>query len=222
MTKRDLIEAYIRGDVDRRQFVSRLTMLGVSGGAAVAYATSLGQGAMAGPAKPQAGYVMRAQATDDGDYGIIVDLIEALQAVAAAIQDLILAVLSALSQFASGDFGPGQFETLQTVQNQQQEHLDAVNALLTANGGAAAGATRLGFQTQQFASPDEFLTALSEGFEKLTANYAGVVPAVDNLEARTTLMSVASVANRHASVVNNFAGVPEFPNTFQPAEVPEV
>jgi len=174
---------------------------------------------MAGPEKPQAGYVMRAQATDDGDYGVIIDLIEAVQELTAAIEDLVLAILDALSQFASGDFGPGQFESLQTIQDQQQEHLDAVNALA---GGATVRPTRLGFQAQQFASPEEFLTALSEGFDKITALYAGVVPAVDDAEARTTLMSVASVANRHAAVVNNFAGVEEFPNTFQPAELPEV
>ena len=225
MSKRELIEAYIRGDLDRRQFVSRLTMLGVSGGAAVAYASSLGRSAAAAPTTPASGYVMRAQAADDGEYGtaLAMSVIEGLTRMRDDVQAFVLSVLAGLDQFSEGDFPPGRFQTLGTIRSQQEEHLDAINSQIEANEGAATNqVTRFGFQTQQFESPEAFLMALSDGFEKLTASYAGVVPAVDSGEVRQALMSTASVANRHASVVNNFAGVPEFPSTFQPAELPEI
>lgn len=226
MTKRELIEAFVRGEVDRRQFINRLTMLGVSGGAAVAYATTLGESAYASSAKPVSGFVMRAQATDDEDYGtaFFLELIEALQAVIVAITDLILVVLDGLAAFIAGDFAAGVFESLQTIEQQQQEHLDAATAMLTAAGGAAGGvgATRLGFQAQQFATSDELLATLADGFDQLTAMYAAVVPTITDTdgEVRQTLTEIASVASRHAAAVNIYAGRDPFPETFQTPALP--
>ena len=42
MSKHEVVEAYLRGQIDRREFIRRLTLAGVSSAAAVAYAQSLG------------------------------------------------------------------------------------------------------------------------------------------------------------------------------------
>jgi hypothetical protein len=50
MSKHEVVEAYLQGRIDRREFVRRLTLVGVSAGAAVAYAQALGGSAEAAPA----------------------------------------------------------------------------------------------------------------------------------------------------------------------------
>src|SRR6266508_1583744 len=83
MTKLELIDAYVRGRIDRRHFVRRLTAAGVSSGAAFAYAQSLGpRAAVAGAARNPAGFVVRTQ-EDDADYGVACSIDSGLEAVAA-------------------------------------------------------------------------------------------------------------------------------------------
>jgi hypothetical protein len=49
MSKHEVVEAYLQGRIDRREFVRRLTLTGVSAAAALAYAASLGDSAAAAP-----------------------------------------------------------------------------------------------------------------------------------------------------------------------------
>jgi hypothetical protein len=229
MTKRELIEGFLRGDVDRRQFINRLTMLGVSGGAAVAYAASLGGSPAVAHPQSVSGFTMRAQVTDD-DYGtaIIIELIEALQLALSIIEDLVLAILDLLALFVATDFADGVFGTLQTIDSQQREHAAALNGLLGAAGGTALATTsaRMQFRAQETPSPDEFLASLADAFDELTKMYAAVVPGLQGDvaevgEARQTFMEVASVANRHAALANLFAGRDPSPESFQTPEVPQ-
>jgi hypothetical protein len=68
MSKHEVVEAYLQGRIDRREFVRRLTLTGVSAAAAVAAAQALaGDAAAAGGARP-AGYAARFQ-----DYGAVQD-----------------------------------------------------------------------------------------------------------------------------------------------------
>jgi hypothetical protein len=68
MSKHEAVEAYLQGRIDRREFVRRLTLAGVSAAAAVAVAQSLaGEAAAAGGAR-SAGYAARFQ-----DYGEVQD-----------------------------------------------------------------------------------------------------------------------------------------------------
>lgn len=97
MTKHELIEAYVAGRIDRRDFVRRLTALGVSGGAALAYAQSLTPvAAAAGVARDAHGYLIRAQGTGDygtgGEFGSVKELIDFL----VHLLDTILAYLERL------------------------------------------------------------------------------------------------------------------------------
>ena len=47
MSKHQVVEAYLRGQIGRREFIRRLTLAGVSSAAAVAYAQSLGSASAA-------------------------------------------------------------------------------------------------------------------------------------------------------------------------------
>jgi hypothetical protein len=50
MSKHEVVEAYLSGRIDRREFVRRLALAGVSAGAAAAYAQALAGAAAAAPA----------------------------------------------------------------------------------------------------------------------------------------------------------------------------
>ncbi len=49
MSKNEIVDAFLHGRIDRREFVRRLTLAGVSAGAAVAYAQALSSPASAAP-----------------------------------------------------------------------------------------------------------------------------------------------------------------------------
>jgi len=220
MGKHELIEAFIRGDIDRRQFVSRLTMLGVSGGAALAYASRLSVDASAAPAGTAAGFKTRLQdGAADGDYGtaIAIGVLEALEQQSAAIRTLVLPLLRSLSEFNPGDFPPGALEQLETIRDHQQQHLEAVQALLESNGGTPETDDT---ETADVSDVDEFLNSLSENFDELTGIYAAIVPAVQNGEVRQTLMEAGSVASRHAALVSTFANRNPLPSAFQQPTIP--
>jgi hypothetical protein len=188
-------------------------MLGVSGGAALAYATSLGSpSAGAAPAGSSNGFRMRAQDGDD-EYGTAIEIgvLEALETKAAAIDTLVLSLLANIEDFDPSDFPEGVYELLETIRDQQQQHFDAVQALIEANGGTApdtgGGATA--------STPDELLTLLSENLDELTATYAAIVPAVQDGAVRQTLMEAGSVASRHAALAGTAAQRNPLPSAFQ-------
>jgi len=222
MGKHELIEAFIRGDIDRRQFVSRLTMLGVSGGAALAYASRLTEGAAAAPAGSVNGFRMRQQA-DDEDYGtaIVIGVIEAIQTALSGIETLVLSLLESLDQFTPGDFLDGVYELLQTIFDQQQQHLDALQALLGATSGAAMGqSVSRAIQSTSIETPEDLLSTLSANLDDLTSMYAALVPAVQDGGVRQTMMEIASVASRHAAVAGTVAEEDPIPSAFQQPSIP--
>jgi hypothetical protein len=219
VTKRETIEAFVRGDIDRRAFVGRLTALGVSSGAALAYANSVGSVAAA-PATNSAGYVVQTAQDDDQEYGlpiIIETLEEALEIVLGAIQG-VLDLLEGLGNFTAEDFDEGVFEYLTTIQEQQGLHAEALGALSSVG---SAGSVRAFSQTGRSSSLQgtgdaaAFLTSLTGELESLSATYAAVVPAVDDGEARQTMTNTASVSNRHVASTHLFAGSNPFPEAFQ-------
>jgi len=66
MTKHEAVAAYLNGRIDRREFVRRLTMAGVSAGAAIAYAETFSQpAAAAGAGKDARGYISAFQNTSN-------------------------------------------------------------------------------------------------------------------------------------------------------------
>lgn len=69
MTKHEVVAAYLAGRIDRREFIRKLTLAGVSAGAAVAYAETLSRSAAAqGAGRGVRGYVTAFQ---DGEYPVL-------------------------------------------------------------------------------------------------------------------------------------------------------
>lgn len=70
MTRHEVVSEYIAGRIDRREFIRKLTLVGVSAGAAAVYADTLTQSVAAkGAARGARGYVTAFQ--DTGDYPVL-------------------------------------------------------------------------------------------------------------------------------------------------------
>jgi hypothetical protein len=75
MTRHEAVQAYLAGGIDRREFVRRLTIAGVSTAAALTYAQSLTSSASAAPASRGANGIAQFQDAvyDDDDDGLTND-----------------------------------------------------------------------------------------------------------------------------------------------------
>ena len=140
MTKREMIDSYIRGELDRRGFIRGLTALGVSAGAAATYAVSFSPSAAA-----SGGFVVRpGQQYQDQNYPPPpISLEEAIARLLEAITRLLNLLIAALERFLQADFTAAglpsnTFELLSTIQSQLNDQTDALNAL---GGGADTGST---------------------------------------------------------------------------------
>ncbi len=210
MSKRETIDAFIRGDIDRRTFMGRLTTLGVSSGAALAYATTFGNSALASPSSA-AGFVSQGQ--DDLDYGVPnpFPLEEGLQIISDAL-DEILSIFDDFAGFVAEDFAEGVFDALARIQEQLALQLEALGSLF---GAGFTSTTRQFAAIQGTGDADAFLQSLSRAFDDLTASFAAVVPGTDEAAERQAMMNVAMVSARQAGFVNWAAGNDPFPTAFQ-------
>ncbi|MGH2562705.1 MAG: hypothetical protein ACRDJH_26905 [Thermomicrobiales bacterium] len=227
MTKTELFDAYIRGRLERRHFVRGLTALGVSAGAAFAYARQLDPTAAAGPGRNAAGFVVRAQ-TGDEEYGAACQLASDLDGVLAALSalDLVEAILArGLADFALAldelppldDLGLNTADVIRDTRAQVGEQIGAISTLVADLGGTA---TTGAVTVQNFASVDSFLTALAGVLTAAAARFAGIAPAVQNPETRQTLTSIAVVVGRHAGFANVLTGDPPAVTAFEQPTCP--
>ena len=234
MTKHQLIQAYADGDIGRRDFVRRLSALGVSSAAALAYAHSLAPRAAAGGSAGRGGFVMRAQQGGDGEYGTAIQLggddeavLSALEAVE-VVQDLLD---EGLGRFSEDDFtsfncgSPDVYEELQRLYEQRATHLEVLDSLFDQVVGAPArnvNARMAGLRLQSDSdSPEEFLAKLRDALDVEAGLFTGLVPAVEDGEVRQTMMSIASVKARHAAYVRTLTGRSGYPDAFEEAISPE-
>jgi hypothetical protein len=208
MTRQDLIEAYVGGHLPRRQFVRGLTALGVSGGAALAYAQQLRPTSAAGPQRSPAGYVVRAQA--DTDYGVActfgTDAEGLSEALAGVLQ--VGAILDALDAFSAEDFEAGVYDQLVIFRDQLADQADALET---------AGATAAAPSDQSFDSADALLAAAADALNALTSVFAGVVPAIETDEQRQTATEIALSVARMAAYVSVASGDDASPSAFTQA-----
>jgi hypothetical protein len=66
MSKHEVVDAYLKGRIDRREFVRRLTLAGVSTAAAIAYAQTLStSSAAAAPASSQRAHGLMQDGSED-------------------------------------------------------------------------------------------------------------------------------------------------------------
>lgn len=226
MSKREMIESYVKGDLDRRGFIRGLTALGVSVGAATAYAVSFAPSALANAGN---GFVVRpGQRYQDQNYPPPpVTLEEAIRRLVEAITALINLLVAALERFLQSDFTDAGLPstthaTLQTILDQMKQQNDAVNALAASVNVEVASLTPgsvKGF-LDQTDTVQGFLSELSDHLNKLVSTDAGIIPGLENGEARQTFTNIALVHARQAAVVNQLAGEDPIPSAFAEPTLP--
>ncbi|MGC4190414.1 MAG: hypothetical protein QM589_04170 [Thermomicrobiales bacterium] len=197
MSKHEIIQAYIRGELDRRGFVTRLATLGVSAGAAAAYATQFAPGISA--AAP-GGFVVRAAQTTDADYGTTVDFASDAEAVAFAsdIANPIADIYNSLDSFEASDFDDGVFAQLTDFSSEIGEQNDALKSLSATRPTTNA---TMGLKRSTDTDPSQFLADLSSAYDLAVQRFTAVVPAVDSGEIRQTLANISHAVARHAGVL---------------------
>jgi hypothetical protein len=226
MTKHELIDAYASGRIGRRDFMTRLTALGVSAGAATAYAFSLAPSTALASGGDQRGFVV-ARAQDDGDYGgpilgfpeTVGEAIEAAIAFTSALSAALQAILDA---FDAEDFGFAAVDgatvlaNLQEFSNQLDQQLSVLESTGSAPSSAAKSARPLAVAAlaQTTATAEEALTRLAQRYAILDGYYAGAVPSLDDADARLTLMGIALINAAQGAFVRTALGQEPSPSAF--------
>lgn len=220
MSRQELIRLYSEGQLARRDFVRRLTLAGVSAGAAVGYATSLA---------PSAGAAVRPLAVQQDEYGGPVDPDDIDEAIAAAIAlldalvDFLQTALDLFSPEAFADFLAGgaldvlaQLVTLLAQLEAERTALAGITA--SAGVGQFAQSKRRLAATARLAqsqTPDEFVADLGDVLDIQCQLYAGLLPAADDASVRGQLASLAIVKGEQAAFVRILRGLPPFPNELE-------
>jgi hypothetical protein len=232
MSKLELIQAYVGGEIGRRDFVRGLTVLGVSSAAALAYAHRLAPSAVAaGGGAPGGGFVMRAQQADE-DYPSTIsqpELVQALQILIEIDQLLLERVDAFIGRFSDEEVGSvagaAVLDRLQEARNRIQERLDAETALLdqvsVAPSGVAARKVSLRAQTQIPDDPQESYRYLADLLDTQAALYVLVVPGTPDPEARQTMMSMALPVARQAAFARILAGLEATASSFEEGITPD-
>lgn len=221
MTKSEIVDAFIRGDLDRRGFIKRLTAVGVSSAAAMAYAGSLVQNAAATPSRHGAGFVMRAQGAD-ADYGPTIpveEIEEAVQAINDALDELVTGLSSLLDDFDASDFLDAGFEEgvaelLGNLLSQINEQIAALSSLFGLTGGASANAFSQSTGSSG-GSLVERLTEVANGLNETAGMYAALIPSLEDVENRQLFTQIAIVAGRHAALVSYLVDIDPIPGAFE-------
>jgi hypothetical protein len=218
MTKNDVVDAFIRGDLDRRGFIKRLTAVGVSSAAAMAYAGSLVQNTAAAPSNGS-GFITRMQDAD-ATYGPAVPIGNVRAAVQALLRDVLNFIRSLQSlledfdaaAFPAADLNETDRAVIQSILDQAIEQAEAIRALLNlpeqAGGQGAPGQAATG-------TLPERLIVLAELADEIAGEYAALVPALEELEQRELFSQIAIVAGRHAAILNYLAGNDPVPGAFE-------
>jgi hypothetical protein len=225
MTKNELIDAYVRGDVDRRGFIRKLTAMGVSATAAAAYATSFGHDALAAPARNGAGFVARAQIEEDYGVGVIIeDLLEAVQSFLSLIAD-ILNILDQLLSLGSGGLSQAlsfQGATADPTQHPDWQYLDEIRAqiaeqqdAIVAQLGPSYGVTAQTSTQQASGSADELVSALADQMNTVAGVAAALIPSFPDAADVQLMTNIGIVNGRHAAIVNSIAGNNPSPSAFE-------
>ena len=220
MTKSDVVDAFIRGDLDRRGFIKRLTAIGVSSAAAMAYAGSLVQSTSAAPVGNGSGFITRFQgaANADATYGpaIPIDNIrEAIQALLDSIQELVSVLQRLLADFAPVDFAEAGLdetnrEIVSDIVDQIREQAQAMASyreLSLTEGADAVLDTVSGLI--------ESLGVAGTGLDDAAGKYAALIPALEDLEERELFTQIGIATGRYAGVVNHMAGMNPVPGAFE-------
>lgn len=224
MTKSEVVDAFIRGDLDRRGFIKKLTAVGVSSAAAMAYATTLVQDVAASPSGNGTGFITRGFLQDE-DYGLAVPIEDVPAAIAALASetDEIADTLSALiANFTPADFtdaglDDADAEVLETIQSQLLEQAAAIAAFTGAPAAAEQAETSVDVATGTLV---EGLTVVAQELNELASGYAALIPALEDPEARELFTQIAIAVGRFAALVSYMAGLDPVPSAFEQPVAP--
>lgn len=224
MSKRELVQLFTAGDIDRRDFIRRLTLTGVSAGAAIAYAQSLAPSASAA--------VDNLIISQYGGGVVIEDLEEAIQAVVEIAEAVADFASDGLENFASQDFedllgnGVDVFAELETLVDQIDAEVEVLSGAIealgimiapTIKGRAAFAVSRL-----QSATPDEYIATLGDLLDVQAQLYAGIIPALgENGAVAQDLTSLAIVKGSQAGFLRLLRGLSAFPSSLETPISPE-
>jgi hypothetical protein len=217
MTKRDLIDAYVRGDVDRRGFIRGLSALGVSAAAATAYAGTFGRDAAAAPSRNDAGFVSRLQDAD-GEYGIAV-AIENINRALEGFAERSDVLVDRLEQIAdrTGGNGPDP-DRIRKIRDQIEEQRQAVvtrlQQRLQERGEAQSSVHRLTGRTPRL-QEDASLADIANELNLQTGVLAALIPNIEIPQDLQLMTNLGLVTARHAAVVSDLAGIDPIPGAFE-------
>ena len=228
MSRLDLIRLYTEGQLPRRDFIRKLTLAGVSAGAAAAYAQTLAPSASAAT-----GALLVQQAGEDYggpiDPGDLEEAIQALISLLDAIIDFLTAALDGFEDSDFADFLGGVINVLQELLALNGQLQDERNALEAGFPGVA-GLSASGVKRQlpalallaQDQSVDAFVADLGDALDVLTQLYAGILIAAEDVETRQLLAGLAIVKGEQAAFVRLLRGLSPFPTgVVQPIDVAE-
>jgi len=220
MTKHEVINDYISGRIGRRDFMTRLTALGVSAGAALAYAQTFIMDTSAAGSRP-AGHSVDMAQYGGPILGFPETVGEAIEAAISFLSGLSAALQAILDAFDAEDFGfaavtgPTIITNLQEFSNQLDEQLSVLESTGNAVSGAAKSARPLSVvNLAQAATAQEALTQLAQRYAILDGYYAGAVPSLDDADARLTLMGVALVNAAQGAFVRTALDQAPSPSAF--------
>ena len=216
MSRQELIRLYSEGLLARRDFVRRLTLAGVSAGAAVGYATSLA---------PSASAAIRPLAVQQDEYGGPVDpedLDEAIDATLTLLTGLVDFLQSAIDFFSPEDFveflNGGTLDTIAQLTNLLAQLREEQAALAAATGSAtlvSAVSTKrrlaMTARLQAGQTPDQFLADLGDVLDTQCRLYAGIGPIVEDPTLRQWTASVGVNKGAQAAYVRMLRGLDPFP-----------
>ena len=220
MTRHELIDAYVSGRIGRRDFMTRLTALGVSAGAAAAYAQAFVMGTSAAGSRPSGHSVSMAQ-YGGPILGFPETVGEAIEAAISFLSSLSAALQAILDAYSAEDFdfaavaGATIIANLQEFSNQLDEQLSVLESTGSAASGAAKSARPLAVvNLAQAESAEEALTQLAQRYSIIQGYFAGAVPALDDADARLTLMGVALVNAAQGAFVRTALDQAPSPSAF--------
>jgi hypothetical protein len=220
VTKHEVIQAFVSGEIGRRDFVRRLTALGVSSSAALAYAHSLAPDAGAAGVAAGSAYVTRAQADPDGDYGapipddLLCDLFTLLISIRQAVLESINALIDSNVDEDLGQIGSAQI--LQRLQEMGQHAATQLVVLQELADESCGTALATSFKRAPLAQADEVgYGSLAELLDLEAGLYTAVVPAIVDPAVRQTLMSIGMVVARHAAFARVLAGEAPAPTALE-------
>jgi hypothetical protein len=220
MTKHEVINDYISGRIGRRDFMTRLTALGVSAGAALAYAQTFITDTSAAGSRPAGHFVDMAQ-YGGPILGFPETVGEAIEAAIAFTTSLSTALQSILDAFGAEDFdfaaivGATIIANLQRFSSQLDEQLGVLESTGSASSGAAKSARPQAVAAlAQTDSAEEALSKLAQRYAILDGYYAGAVPSLDDADARLTLMGIALVNAAQGAFVRTALGQEPSPSAF--------